>query len=80
MRLRGLELGRVGMEKLKNSHKGGVVRKFRTRHYSPAQMQNCGAFKWEKFLVFEGGKCWLRQERSFSWRLSLELELFKKRI
>ena len=31
MRLRGLELGRVGMEKLKNSHKGGVVRKFRTR-------------------------------------------------
>ena len=23
-------LGRVGMEKLKNSHKGGVVRKFRT--------------------------------------------------
>ena len=46
MRLRGLGLGRVGMEKLKNSHKrgivrkfrirGGVVRKFRTRHYSPA--------------------------------------------
>ena len=79
MRLRGLGLGRVGMEKLKNSHKGGccanfaqgnvlcefctrqcVVRKFRTRHYSPAQMQNCGAFKLEKFLVFEGGKCWLR--------------------
>ena len=36
MRLRGLGLGRIGMEKLKNSHKGGVVRKFRTRHYSPA--------------------------------------------
>ena len=31
MRLRGLGLGRVGMKKLKNSHKGGVVRKFRTR-------------------------------------------------
>ena len=30
-RLKGLGLGRVGMEKLKNSHKGGVVRKFRTR-------------------------------------------------
>ena len=30
-RLRGLELDRVGMEKLKNSHKGGVVRKFHTR-------------------------------------------------
>ena len=50
MRLRGLGLGRLGMKKLKNSHKGGVVRKFRTRegvvrkfrtrHYSPAQMQN----------------------------------------
>ena len=31
MRLRGLGLGRVGMKKLKNSHKGRVVRKFRTR-------------------------------------------------
>ena len=30
-RLKGLGLGRVGMKKLKNSHKGGVVRKFRTR-------------------------------------------------
>ena len=60
MRLRGLGLGRIGMEKLKNSNKGGVVRKFRTRHYSFAQIQNCGAFKWDKFLVFEGEKCWLR--------------------
>ena len=50
MRLKGLGLGRVGMEKLKNSHKGGVmrkfhtkegvVRKFRTRHYSLALLQN----------------------------------------
>ena len=58
MRLRGLGLGRVGMKKLKNSHKGGwcanfvqgdvlcenfapedVLCKFRTRHYSPAQMR-----------------------------------------
>ena len=49
-RLKGLGLGRVGMKKLKNLHKGRVVRKFRirecvvrkfrTRHYSPAQMQN----------------------------------------
>ena len=31
MRLRGLGLGRVGMKKLKNKHKGRVVRKFRTR-------------------------------------------------
>ena len=31
MRLRGLGLGRVGMEKVKNSHKGRVVRKFRRR-------------------------------------------------
>ena len=31
MRLKGLGLGRVGMKKLKNSHKGRVVRKFRTR-------------------------------------------------
>ena len=31
MRLRGLGLGRLGMEKLKNSHKGGVVQKFHTR-------------------------------------------------
>ena len=30
-RLKGLGLGRVGMEKLKNSHKVGVMRKFRTR-------------------------------------------------
>ena len=30
-RLKGLGLGRVGMKKLKNSHKGRVVRKFRTR-------------------------------------------------
>ena len=29
-RLKGLGLGRVGMKKLKNSHKGRVVRKFRT--------------------------------------------------
>ena len=79
MRLRGLGLGRVGMEKLKNSHKGGccanfaqgkggvrishkgnVLREFRTMHYSPVQMRNCGGFKWQQFLVFEGGKCWLR--------------------
>ena len=31
MRLRGFGLGSVGMEKLKISHKGGVVRKFRTK-------------------------------------------------
>ena len=30
-RLKGLGLGRLGMKKLKNSHKGRVVRKFRTR-------------------------------------------------
>ena len=30
-RLKGLGLGRVGMEKVKNSHKGRVVRKFRRR-------------------------------------------------
>ena len=36
MRLRGLGLGRGGMKKLKNLHKGGVVRvlcKFRTTQY-----------------------------------------------
>ena len=79
MSLRGLGLGRVGMEKLKNSHKGGCCTKIshkgmccanfaqgnvlcevRTRHYSPAQMRKFVAFKWQKFLVFEGGKCWLR--------------------
>ena len=30
MRLRGLGLGRVGMEKLKNSHKGGMLCEFGT--------------------------------------------------
>ena len=30
-RLKGLGLGRVGMKKLKNFHKGRVMRKFRTR-------------------------------------------------
>ena len=67
MRLRGLGLGRVGMEKLKNSHKGGccanfaqgkggvrishkgnVLREFRTMHYSPVQMRI--------FVVLSNGK------------------------
>ena len=79
MRLRGLELGRVGMKNLKNSHngmccakishkgmccanfaQGDMLCEFRIGHYSPAQMRNCGFFKWQQFLVFEGGKCWLR--------------------
>ena len=73
-------LGRVGMKKLKNSHKervvrnfctrgmccvnfaqgdvlcefrtrGCVVRKFRTRHYSPAQMRNWILSNGHNFIV-----------------------------
>ena len=59
MRLRGLGLGKVGMEKLKFSHKGGRggvrvshtqggVRNFRTGYYSPARLKNCGLFEMVK--------------------------------
>ena len=49
MRLRGLGLGKVGMEKLKFSHKGGGgVRNFRTGYYSPARLKNCGLFEMVK--------------------------------
>ena len=58
MRLRGLGLGKVGMEKLKFSHKGGGVCEFRTPqggvrnfligYYSPARLKNCGLFEMVK--------------------------------
>ena len=59
MSLKGLGLGKVGMEKLKFSHKGGGgceifaqgrggVRNFLTGYYSPTRLKNCGLFEMVK--------------------------------
>ena len=67
-RLKGLGLGRVGMKKLKNLHKGVVVRvlcefrttqyvvrKFRTRHYSPTLCKIEARSNGENFLLLRVG-------------------------
>ena len=61
MRLRGLGLGRVGMEKLKNSHKGGCYAKISHKGMCCAKISHkalftranakLDSFKWPYFFV-----------------------------
>ena len=86
MRLKGLGLGKVGMEKLKFSHKGGCefrtpqggVRNFRTGYYSPARLKNCGLFEMVKICGLWGWESWLRYEKDFSWWIGLEIGAFQE--
>ena len=69
---KGVNIGDFWLKqgKFKNSHKGcvvqkfrtrgGVMRKFRTNTIHPPFCNFWSSFKWWNFLAFEGGKCWLR--------------------
>ena len=64
MRLRGLGLGRVGIEKLKNSHKGGVVQKFRTREgvvRISHKAMCCANFSHKALFTHPNAKLWCFQ-------------------